>query len=271
MIKTSWRNARAGTTTTGTGAAGGGGGFLRSVARGGGDEVRRMLEMLVSMGKLPHSDDDLYRRLMCLTRNDALDLLEEVARRDMTRIRAPVPYVISMIRHMEEERGGVDYYDTRDRDRGDRGRDWGDRGGGMRGGADPLEVRRMLELLVKHNILPHFDPKLYDRLLDLPHKDAMEVLQDVMRRDMSKIRVPVPYVLGMIRAKQEELGDDPRKRDRDRDSDSDDDRWDRRGRRGRRDDDDDRADRDWRDRGRNTRGRADRVLSGPSPFSRSIY
>lgn len=58
----------------------------------------------------------------------------EVARRDMTRIRAPVPYVISMIRHMEEERGGVDYYDTRGRGGEGGGHYEGGGGGGEEGG-----------------------------------------------------------------------------------------------------------------------------------------
>eukprot|EP00667_Euglena_gracilis_P002815 EG_transcript_2816 len=229
-----------------------GGGFLGG--RGGGGEVRRMVEMLVKLQKIPFADEGLLDRLYSLPRDDALDVLEEVLRRDMSRIRAPIPYIFGMIRHMEEERGGDrDDRDERDRDR-DRDRDRFDRGGRfdrMRD-RDAVEIRRMLELLVSHHLLPHYDDRLLDRLLSLPRDDAMDVLKDVLRRDMSKIRAPIPYVIGMIKAREEELGG--KKRDRGRDSDSDDDDWKRRDGKDRRD--------PRRERNANS------VLSRPNPFGR---
>eukprot|EP00668_Euglena_longa_P016289 GGOE01020525.1.p1 GENE.GGOE01020525.1~~GGOE01020525.1.p1 ORF type:complete len:805 (-),score=168.57 GGOE01020525.1:187-2601(-) len=217
---------------------------------GGGSEVRRMVDMLVTMGKIPFADDGLLDRLMSLPRDDALDVLEEVLRRDMSKIRAPIPYIFGMIRHLDEERGG----ERGDRD-DDRSAHFG-RFDRMRE-RDVAEIRRMLELLVSHRMLPHYDDRLMDRLLALPKEDAMDILKEVLRRDMAKIRAPIPYVIGMIRAREDELGGRKRDRDGGRDSDSD---------------DDDRRRRDGRDRRDGWDMRRERnataVLLRPNPFGR---
>eukprot|EP00667_Euglena_gracilis_P018515 EG_transcript_19688 len=71
-------------------------------------------------------------------------------------------------------------------------------------GATPggsAEVRQRLERLVQLGVLPAFDEGLYARLQDVPEAEAVRALDEAAAQDMTKVRNPAAYIVGMLRGR----------------------------------------------------------------------
>jgi len=162
----------------------------------------------------------------------ALDVLEAAARRDLPAMRDPGAFLMGLIRQQEAAGGGgrpvslgriddrVERPEWSGNDRGQRQDAPFDRNAGGAGGDS---VQRMLQMLVDRGLLPYFDRNLYTRLTEIPEDDALDVLEEVVRRGMHNVHNPIGYVIGMIRNMKGDSTSGPpiRKRERAEESDED--------------------------------------------------